>query len=73
MKKNIVYSIIIVFALQSSCTESFPEKIDYNEGSGVFICNEGNMTFGNATLSFYDPMLETVKNEVFYNTNSFPV
>ncbi|MFC2129224.1 DUF5074 domain-containing protein [Bacteroidota bacterium] len=69
--------ILLLFFLFSllilSCTDPFPEKIDYNEGSGVFICNEGNMTFGNASLSFYDPMLEIVKNQVFYNTNEFPV
>lgn len=31
------------------------------------------MTFGNASLSFYDPSLETVKNQVFFNSNEFPV
>ncbi len=56
-----------------SCNDPFPEKIDYDKGSGVFICNEGNMTFGNASLSFYDPGIETVKNQVFYNTNEFPI
>jgi len=31
------------------------------------------MTFGNATLSFYDPYIEEVNNQVFYNTNEFPI
>lgn len=56
-----------------SCTNPFPEKITYNEPSGVFICNEGNMTFGNASLSFYDPSIEEVKNQVFFNSNEFPL
>ncbi len=59
--------------LLTSCDDPIPEPIDYNEGSGVFILNEGNMTFGNASLSFYDPKIETVKNQVFFNTNEFPV
>ena len=59
--------------LLPSCVDPFPEKIDYNEGAGVFICNEGNMTFGNASLSFFDPSVEEVKNQVFYNTNEFPI
>ena len=72
MNKNIAY-IIFAVAFLVSCDDPFPDKIDYDEGSGVFICNEGNMTFGNASLSFYDPGIETVKNQVFYNTNEFPV
>lgn len=31
------------------------------------------MTFGNASLSFFDPAIEEVKNQVFYNTNEFPI
>jgi len=65
--------LLLLLLLTSSCTDLFPEKIDYDEGAGVFICNEGNMTFGNASLSFFDPSLEEVKNQVFFNANEFPV
>ena len=64
---------LLLLLLLPSCTNPFPEKIDYNEGAGVFICNEGNMTFGNASLSFFDPSIEEMKNQVFYNTNEFPI
>mgnify|MGYP003547534046 CR=1 FL=1 len=39
-------------------------------GEGLFICNEGNFQYGNATLSYYDPTTKTVQNEVFYRANA---
>ena len=37
--------------------------------SGLFITNEGNFQYGNASLSFYDPATRTIENEVFYRAN----
>ena len=37
---------------------------------GLFICNEGNFQYGNATLSYYDPETCEVQNEVFYRANA---
>lgn len=37
---------------------------------GLFICNEGNFQYGNATLSYYDPQTKSVENEVFYRANA---
>lgn len=42
-------------------------------GEGVFVCNEGNFMYGNASLSYYDPASKTVYNQVFYNANNFPL
>lgn len=39
-------------------------------GRGLFICNEGNFQYGNATLSYYDPQTKSVENEVFYRANA---
>lgn len=36
---------------------------------GLFICNEGNFQYGNATLSFYDAATNKVENEVFFRAN----
>lgn len=36
---------------------------------GLFIVNEGNFQYGNATLSYYSPEDKTVANEVFYKAN----
>ena len=38
--------------------------------SGLFICNEGNFQYGNATLSYYDPATKQVENEIFYRANA---
>lgn len=39
-------------------------------GNGLFILNEGNFQYGNASLSYYDPEDKNVENEVFFRANS---
>ena len=41
-----------------------------NSERGLFICNEGNFQYGNATLSYYNPATCEVENEVFYRANA---
>ncbi len=43
---------------------------DFNaSGTGLFIVNEGNFQYSNASLSYYDPSDNTVQNEVFSRAN----
>ena len=42
-------------------------------GRGLFIVNEGNFTFENASLSYYDIDSKEVTQEVFFNTNQLPL
>ena len=40
------------------------------KGEGLFVCNEGNFQYGNATLSYYNPKTKKVENEIFYRANA---
>lgn len=66
----------IVLAVLGTCIATGCMKWDYgkpedfdNNVSGLFIINEGNFQYGNATLSFYNPADNTVENEVFFRAN----
>lgn len=45
------------------------EEFNAPEG-GLFITNEGNFQYGNASLSYYDPKSHKVENELFYRANA---
>lgn len=60
--------------LMSSCMKD-DELWDFNpdknhfESSGVFITNEGNFTYSNASLSYYDFLDDSLYNDVFFESN----
>lgn len=45
------------------------EELFDNSSRGLFIVNEGNFQYGNATLSFYDPATRNIDNEIFIRAN----
>ena len=72
--KFLKYTLIILIITTTACKKKPPEApVEYKKSNGVFICNEGNYTYGNASLSFYEPETKTVENQIFYNANDFPL
>ena len=74
VRYNILRLAIVVLALASSvgCM-----KWEYSDGesfatsgAGLFVINEGNFQYGNASLSYYNPATKSVENEVFYRANA---
>lgn len=68
---NILRFIALATLLLTSCMkwETGEEETFEASPSGLFITNEGNFQYGNASLSFYDPAARKVENEVFYRAN----
>ena len=68
---NLLRFIALATLLLTSCMkwEYGNEESFEAASSGLFITNEGNFQYGNASLSFYDPATRTIENEVFYRAN----
>ena len=68
------YILLLLPLFTLSCMKweyGLEEDFDMSaSGEGLFICNEGNFQYGNATLSYYDPSTKIVQNEVFYRSNA---
>lgn len=48
-------------------------RLSVNKQKGVFVVNEGNFTYGNASLSFYDMESGEVLQDIFYSANALPL
>ena len=74
MRKNRLFLLMALAALMFSCKPNEPvNPSKFNIGSGVFVLNEGNFQFSNASLTFYDPEADTVANNLFYKVNNAPL
>jgi DNA-binding beta-propeller fold protein YncE len=72
--RKLFYLIIGVFGL-FACSKSPVDTVffDFTGNHGVYIVNQGNFMYGNASLSFYDPATKRVVNHVFQARNGAPL
>jgi DNA-binding beta-propeller fold protein YncE len=69
-----IFKYIILLTVVVSCTKiSDNHKGTFLAGSGVFILNEGNFTWGNGSLSFYSYDSAKIYNDLFLNINGRPL
>ena len=68
--KYIVFALLLFHTACMKWEYGLVEEFDYSGSKGLFVCNEGNFQYGNATLSYYDPATMKVENEVFYRANA---
>lgn len=78
MIRKLTCLIIPVLILLAGCMKddelwNFERSVQEFPFKGLFVCNQGNFMYGNASLSYYDPETMEVLNEVFFNTNALPL
>ncbi|MFP4489047.1 MAG: YncE family protein, partial [Bacteroidales bacterium] len=74
MNKKTTYILLIILLALSSCMKDdelwYRDKQNISGSSqGLFIVNEGNFMYNNASLSYYDTESREVYNDIFFNTN----
>jgi YVTN family beta-propeller protein len=76
-KAQILFIPAVILILNSACMKDDEWINRHREEilipNGVFILNEGNFMYGNSSLSFYDPLKRSVRNELFYDINGLPL
>lgn len=75
LKLTIVFSVIAICF--NSCMrddELWDNNLEiFKPTKGVFIANEGNFMYDNASLSYYDIETKEVINDVFFSVNNVPL
>ncbi len=75
LKKGYILFLLSILALLSGCIDDHlelqPPKPSHDRG--LFITNEGNFMYGNASLSYYNPEDKEVLNNIFFNAAAVPL
>ena len=81
MKKLNLFLVALLAAVLFACKPDTPvtppvdpsDTIQPFNLKGVFVLNEGDYQYSNASLSFYDPEADSVINNMFYKANNAPL
>ncbi len=71
MKK--IFWILFLGLLFFSCRKEDKTNLPTISSDGFYIINEGNYTWGNSSLSYFDEQKQTIENDVFYKANHAPI
>lgn len=77
IRKLILAGLLLLLSLQG-CMEDdqlwdFQGPAYEFNTAGIFVVNEGNFMYGNASLTYYDPETRQVVDDVFFQTNALPL
>lgn len=76
IKRHIIWLVLLLIITSCMKDDELWKRSPVHHdpaSSGVFILNEGNFGFENASLSYYDIENGTIYNDVFFNTNALPL
>ncbi len=62
-------TVFMFTACEKENAEPVAEDPRFVKGEGVFLLNEGNFGWGNASLSYYDKLADTVYHDIFRDKN----
>ena len=68
--KLLIPIIVLVITFYSCEKPAELKPVEPKVGKGLFILNQGNFQFSNSSLSYYDPSLKQVQNNVFQRANN---
>lgn len=73
LRSIIAGSVTAASLLMTGCNGNHHDEdiVSSLYGEGLFICNEGQFQYGNASLSFYSPDDDQVTNDVFVRANGY--
>lgn len=69
----VMISSLLFFSCHSGKEGTDSLSLNFKEKRGIYVCNEGNFMYGNASLSYIDLESKVVYNEFFFNVNGFPL
>lgn len=78
MNRKLLYTGLSILLILSGCMKDellwdFDPPLYDASASGIFVWNEGNFTYGNASLTYYDPETREVREDIFFHANGIPL
>ena len=72
MSRVVRHTVLLIALALTACMRweyGYQEELSLPK-NGLYILNEGNFQYGNASLSLYDPTAQRVENDLFYRANA---